>query len=89
MTRSRFVLAVITLQNYVSKAVVSLVVRLRRGASERGILGKCFKQTVSVDRKSDNIVRAHRLVFGLIAIHMVIRGIRLQTWMQVIVDVDV
>jgi len=28
-------------------------------------------------------------VFGLIGTHMVIIGTRLQTWMQVIVDVDV
>jgi hypothetical protein len=28
-------------------------------------------------------------VFGLIGIRMVIIGIRLQTWMRVIVDVDV
>ena len=34
-------------------------------------------------------VRAHMPAFGLIGIRMVIIGIRLQTWMQVIVDVDV
>jgi len=34
-------------------------------------------------------VRAHMPVFGLIVIRMVIIGIQLQTWMRVIVDVEV
>jgi len=34
-------------------------------------------------------VRARMPAFGLIGIRMVIIGIRLQTWMRVIVDVDV
>jgi len=34
-------------------------------------------------------VRARTPAFGLIGIRMVIIGIRLQTWMRVIVDVDV
>jgi hypothetical protein len=34
-------------------------------------------------------VRAHMPAFGLIGIRMVIIRIWLQTWMQVIIDVDV
>jgi hypothetical protein len=35
------------------------------------------------------IVRAHTPAFGLIGIRVVIIGIRMQTWMRVIVGVDV
>jgi hypothetical protein len=34
-------------------------------------------------------VRARMPAFGLIGIRMVMIGVRLQTWMRVIVDVDV
>jgi len=34
-------------------------------------------------------VRARMPAFGLIGIRMIIIGLRLQTWMRVIVDVDV
>ena len=40
------------------------------------------------DRKSYPDVRARMPAFGLVGIRMVIIGIRLQTWMRVIVDVD-
>jgi len=77
------------LRYLVWRAVFSIVDLVMSRVGKRGKLAKSREPNVSVYRKYDNSVMARTPAFGLVGIRMVIIGIRLQTWMRVIVGVDV
>jgi len=77
------------LRYFISRVVFSIVDFVMSHVGKRGKLAKSRERNVSVYRKSNNSVRARTPAFGLIGIRVVIIGIRLQTWMRVIVGVDV
>ena len=71
------------------RVAFSIVYFVMSRVGKRGKVAKSRERNVSVYWKSDNSVRARTPAFGLIGIRMVIIGIRLQTWMRVIVGLDV
>jgi hypothetical protein len=66
--------------------VDSMVSRRKRGKTRQLVIPLAKRIRLL---KSDNSVRARMPAFGLIGIRMVVIGIRLQTWMRVILGVDV
>jgi hypothetical protein len=59
------------------------------GLNAPKIIVKLRKALYGLKQAPQLCVRARMPAFGLIGIRMVIIGIQLQTWMRVIVDVDV